>query len=100
MKQTDRSTRTEPLRLWPGVVIGVLLFLTWIVVPRVVPNAPLFAVLGGAVGALAVVVWWVFFSRASWSGRLDAVAGTIVGLLATPYFHHESSVKGNVGVQF
>ena len=66
-------TSRKPLRLWPGVVIVVLQWLLAFGVPRIAPDAELFslpigllAVLGGVVGGLAVVLWWLLFSRAPW----------------------------------
>src|SRR6266566_9257926 len=77
------DTAKKPLRLWPGVVAAVLLCVVRFVVPLVFPDASVFTVLGGLVGALVVVVWWVFFSRAAWSERLGAIGLMIVGLFAT-----------------
>ncbi len=73
----------KALRLWPGVVAAVLLFVVRFIVPLVVPDASMFAVLGGLVGALVVVMWWLFFSRAAWSERLGAIGLMIVTLFAT-----------------
>ncbi len=70
--QTDEPTPRKPLRLWPGVVAVVLQWLLWFVVPIVAPDAAMFAMLGGVACGLAVVVWWLFFSRAPWSERLGA----------------------------
>ena len=46
--------------------------------------------LGGVVGALAIVVWWVFFSRAPWSERVGAIVLMIVAVFATRTVAHES----------
>src|SRR5580700_6267915 len=64
---TDDPAPQKPLRLWPGVVIVVLQSLAWIVLPWLVPDARLYGVLIGVFGGgLAVLVWWLFFSRAPW----------------------------------
>ena len=39
--------------------------------------------MGSFGAALAVVLWWVFFSRARWSERLGAIVLMIVALVAT-----------------
>ena len=60
------------------MVIVVLQWLVRFVVPVVVPEAMPFGVIGGLVGELAVIVWWLFFSRAPWSDGVmppDVVAG-------------------------
>ena len=100
--QIDEPTRQKPLRLWPGVVAAVLLALLWFGAPLVSSEseAGLIAVLGGFVGALAIVVWWAFFSRAPRSERWGAVVLIIVALVATPRILDQSVAQGNLGFQF
>jgi len=96
---SERSSR-KPLRLWPGVVIVIVQWLFWFVVPVVAPEAVLIAVIGGVVGGLAVVVWWVFFSRAPWSERLGAIVLMIVAVIATRPILDESIQAGIDGMMF
>ena len=70
----------KPLRLWPGVVIVILQLLARFAVPVFMPDALLVGLLGGFVATLAVILWWLFFSRAPWSERLGAVGLMIVAL--------------------
>ena len=72
--QTNERTPRKPLRLWPGVVTVVLLLLARFGVKAVIPGFKGFALgMQWALGAaLAVVLWWVFFSRVPWSERLGA----------------------------
>src|ERR1035438_2103606 len=49
----------KPLRLWPGVVIAILLGLLRFVLPAVVPDMLMYSVLGGLVGGVLVPVWWL-----------------------------------------
>jgi outer membrane protein assembly factor BamB len=98
--QTDAPTSRKPLRLWPGVVAAVLLCLVRFVVPAVVPGAFGVGILGGLVGALAIVVWWIFFSRAPWSERLGALALMIVAFVATSRVIHVSIATGAMGMLF
>ena len=88
--QTDERTSQKPLRLWPCVVTLILQWLVRYVLPVVEPETMMFAVLGGLAGGLALVVWWVFLSRAPWSERLGAIALMIVALFATSRIVHES----------
>jgi outer membrane protein assembly factor BamB len=90
----------KPLRLWPGVVIAILLGLLRFVVPIVVPDSLMYSVLGGLVGGLLVPVWWLFLSRAPWSERLGAIALMIVALFATKRIVHESIAGGAMGFLF
>src|ERR1035441_2765073 len=57
------------LRLWPGVVAVLLQWFIRFGVPAVVPEALGYGVLGELVFGLAVLVWWLFFSRAPRSER-------------------------------
>ncbi len=98
--QTDATKHPHPLRLWPGVLAVVLQWLARFGVPIVVPEATLVGIIGGLVGGLAVVVWWVFFSRAPWSERLGAVVLMIVALAATPRILHDSMATAGQGVLF
>jgi len=90
----------KPLRLWPGVVIVILQLLLRFVVPVVVPDAWLYGVLGGVIAALAVALWWLFFSRAPWSERLGAVGLMIVALFATKRIVDVSIATGAQGLLF
>jgi outer membrane protein assembly factor BamB len=91
----------KPLRLWPGVVVAALLVLFKLVaVPLVAPGAPPVGLLGGLVAALAIVVWWVFFSRAPWSERVGALVLMVVALFATSRVLHESIATAPGGMLF
>jgi hypothetical protein len=87
--ELDEPTRQKSLRLWPGVVIVLLVWLARFGVPIVVPEAVFLGALGGIVGGVAIVVWWAFFSRAPRSERWGAVALMIVALAATWSLNHE-----------
>jgi hypothetical protein len=90
--ETNERTLRKPLRLWPGVVAVVLLWLARFGVKAVVPGFTGFqlAMMWGLGAALAVVLWWAFFSRAPWSERLGAIVLMIVGLVGTWHIRHES----------
>ena len=88
------------LRLWPGVVAVVLQWLVRFGVPIAVPEATAFAVIGGFLGGLAVLVWWLFFSRAPRLERWGAVVLMIVALAATPRILHPSIATGMMGMMY
>lgn len=93
-----KSGRT--LRLWPGVVVAIAILFVRFVLPIVVPDLLMVSVLGGVVGAFAIIVWWLFFSRAQWVERLGAVALLIVALVATARVIHVSIATGMMGMMF
>ncbi len=82
----------KPLRLWPGVVAVTLQWLARFGIKVIVPGFKGFAwsAQGGIIGALAVIVWWLFFSRARWFDRLGAFLLMIAAMGATWGLGHES----------
>jgi outer membrane protein assembly factor BamB len=90
--QTSERTPRKPLRLWPGVVAVVLQWLARFGIKAVVPGFKGFAwaAQGGLIGAAAVVVWWLFLSRAAWAERLGAIVLMIAAMGATWSLKHES----------
>ncbi|MGH9313933.1 MAG: hypothetical protein ACRD1S_12145, partial [Vicinamibacterales bacterium] len=90
--QNSERTPRKPLRLWPGVVAVVLLFLARFGLKAVVPGFRGFALgmQGALIAAVAVVVWWVFLSRAAWSERLGAIVLMTGALGGSWLLRHES----------
>jgi outer membrane protein assembly factor BamB len=84
--------------LWPGIVLVALQWLVRFVLPVVVPETSMIAVLGGIGGGAAVLIWWLFFSRAPWVERLGAVALMALALFATSTVVHESISNGMMGM--
>jgi outer membrane protein assembly factor BamB len=89
--QISKQTR-RPLRLWPGVVAVVLLWLARFGIKAVIPGFRGFALSaeGGILGAVAVLVWWTIFSRAAWFERVGAIILMIAAMGATWSLKHES----------
>ena len=89
--QTEAPTPRK-LRLWPGIVIVVILFVFRIGVKALVPGIEGFgyAVLGSLACMLLIILWWLFFSRARWSERLGAVGVMAATLVAIWFLKHES----------
>ena len=98
-KDSDPAAR-KPIRLWPGIVAGLLLLLAKFGVPIVAPGALEIGSFGGLVCAVAVIVWWVFFSRAPWFDRIAAVVLMIVALFATSRIIDKSIATGAMGFLF
>ena len=89
---TDVPVVRRPIRLWPGVVLVVLLLLA---------RFGLKAAVGGFKGftlgmkwsiyaAIALVLWWALFSRVRWFERLGAIALIAISLFAAWQLRHES----------
>jgi outer membrane protein assembly factor BamB len=96
--QNNELAPRKPLRLWPAVVIAIVQLLVMFGGPVVAPDAGLpIGMLGGVVGALAIIVWWVFFSRAPWFERVGAIVLMIVAVWAARAVAHESIVGAGQG---
>lgn len=105
--QTNHLGSRKPLRLWPGVLAAVLLVVVGGILPIIVPNALLFgesifivAMTTGVAAAVAIVLWWVLFSRAPWSERLGVLALMIAAGIATRPLLHESIAGAGMGMLF
>jgi outer membrane protein assembly factor BamB len=87
------------------VVIAIVLALIRYGIPVVAPDAELFsfplaliAVFGGMLGAIAIAVWWLSFSRAPWSERVGALVLMAAALLATSRVVDKSIAGGMMGM--
>jgi hypothetical protein len=84
IRQRDGHSGTA-LRLLPAVVIVALQWSVRLIAPVVAPGTgTLVGVFAGVAGALAVLIWWVAFSRAPWKERVGAIVLTIIVLAVTP----------------
>ncbi len=90
----------KPLRLWPGVVIVIIQLLLRYVVLALFPDTMLISILAGPAGGLAVLLWWLFFSRAAWVERLGALALAVAALAVTKRFVDVSIATGAMGMLF
>jgi hypothetical protein len=94
---TIEQTPRKPLRLWPGVAAVVPQWLALIVFMLFVPEGMLYGIIAGLVGALLVVVWWLFFSRAPWIERVGALLLMPVAVIATKLVVHPSIANAGMG---
>ncbi len=97
---SNEPAKLKPLRLLPGVVIAIMLLLIRYVIPEIAPGALYAGVFGGIFGGLAVVIWWIFFSRAPGFERWFAPVLMIAALLATSQILDRSIATANVGLMF
>lgn len=100
--KSNETLQRKPLRLWPGIVIVILQWLLRFGLPRAVPGDVYnqIGIFGGLICAIALVLWWVFFSRASWLERLGVIVLMICALIATPPFLDISIATSMMGMMF
>ena len=98
-------TLTRPLRLRPGVILAIVLVIARYLVPLIAPDAEIaemplvvLAMLSGVFLGVAIVLWWLLFSRAPWPERLAAVVLMILGVFVTRLVVHESIRGGHMGM--
>jgi outer membrane protein assembly factor BamB len=88
------------LRIWPGTAAAALILIGLVIghlLLTAMSDASAVGYVAAIVGALAVVVWWLFFSRARWSERLGALALMIAAWFAMRPFLDESIIGGAMG---
>ena len=95
---SDEPSVRKPLRLWPGVVFLVLQWLAWYVVPAIVPDWAFYSVMVGLAFGLAILVWWLAFSRAPWLERVGAILLMVVAVFAAYRIVHPSIAGGMTGM--
>jgi len=100
MAETRAPTTWQPLRLWPGVVAAIAVCLLRYVAPFVLPDGSLVGLLGAMAGAAAILIWWMFFSRAPWVERLGAIAVLAIAFFVTKPFLHRSIATGMMGMMY
>jgi outer membrane protein assembly factor BamB len=95
--QTHELASRKPLRLWPGVAAAVLLVLVGYVIPIFAPRYAGLGMIGAALCALLVILWWLLFSRARWYERLGAIVLMVAAVIAERPFVHASISGGAMG---
>jgi outer membrane protein assembly factor BamB len=88
----------KPLRLWPGIIAVVLQWLGWFLLPKILPQAIFIGMLMGVFGGLAILLWWLLFSRAPWVERIAAPLLIVGALILTKRVVHPSISGGAMGM--
>jgi outer membrane protein assembly factor BamB len=90
----------KPLRLWPGVSIAAFCVVFRLVVPLVAPDLGIWGVFVGLIGAVLILLWWLFLSRAPWIERIGAVVAAVAAYFAIRPLVDPSISGGLMGRMF
>ena len=90
---------TRPLRLWPGILAAIVIVLARTIVP-IVSGSDRLGILVGLAGAAMVLLWWLLFSRATWTLRIGVMVLIAVAAATTPRFADPSIAFGGGGLLF
>ncbi len=91
----ETMTLRKPLRLWPGVTAAIALVVIRFLLPAVVSEAMLISMFGGLICAVAILIWWLFFSRAPWLDRIGALV-VMVASVAVGFRIVDESIRGGM----
>jgi len=101
---TNNSLVRKPIRLWPGLVLALLVVVLRFGLSLALPDTPIFGMesgvaglLGSVVATLGIILWWLFFSRAPGAERLGALALIAVSVIASRTIAHASIVGAGQG---
>lgn len=86
------DTPQNLLRVWPGIVLVVLQWISRFGVKAFIPGIEGFGLgmMGSFTFIILLILWWVFFSRAKWRERLGGLAFMALALGVTWLLRHES----------
>ena len=97
---TTEFNQQKPLRILPGIIIVIVQWMVRFVLPVFIPEAVAIALFGGIICGLAIVIWWVFFSRAHLFDRWTAIVLKIVAFLATAQVIDKSISTSMMGLMY
>ena len=86
----------RPLRLWPGIAAAAVVVIG-LLITAALPIAAEYSLIATAVGVFAIILWWLFFSRAPWLERVGALVLMVVAMAAVRPFIHASIAGGAQG---
>jgi outer membrane protein assembly factor BamB len=100
--QADQSRSEVKLRLLPGIVILIIQWILWLLVPALVPGdiTMMIGIFGGELLGIVILIWWVFFSRAPGIERWGALILIILAVFASHKLTHVSITTAYQGMMF
>jgi len=103
ISERPKTKVRKPLRVWPGIALAILILALRFIAPAVGPEKigemPLsvIAAFGGLFASLAILLWWLIFSRARWFERVAVFVLMAIALFVTYRLVHPSIAGGAMG---
>jgi outer membrane protein assembly factor BamB len=97
--QTVEKDRVH-LRLWPGIIVVLLQWSVRLGLPVVWPDGAIYGFFGALLGAVLVILWWLFFSRAPWLERLGGIVAMALAIIAVHAIVDQSIAGGGMGMLY
>jgi outer membrane protein assembly factor BamB len=100
--KSPEQSQQKPLRLLPGVIIVIIQWLIRFGVPLLIHGdiVTQISVLAGVLGGVAIIIWWLFYSRARRFDRITGVGLMLVAFVVTAQFLHISITTSMMGLMF
>lgn len=98
--RNNRAELKKSLRLWPGVLLSVVLVLVRYLLPVLFPRATAAGIFGGMVLSLGIFIWWLFLSRSLKAERWGSFLLIILSLTITWFLLDKSIATANMGFMF
>ena len=77
--------------MWPGVMCAVAMVVLYFAAPIALPEVELpVGLMSTLIGAIGILFWWLFFSRAPWVDRIGAILLMIVAVFVMRSLVHPS----------
>jgi len=99
-QHTDVTKPRKPLRVWPGIVLAIAVAVSRFVLPAVSVDYMQYGIMGGVLGGLLILLWWLLFSRAPWTERLGALVLMVAAIAGTRMIVDKSIRTGAMGMLF
>jgi outer membrane protein assembly factor BamB len=100
VSSTSENISQKSLNLLPGIIIVLMQWILRFLLPLIFPETEVFGIFAGLIGGIAIIVWWVFFSKVSGFDRWGAIVLIIISMYITSLLLHESIATGAQGFMF
>ena len=83
---TTTTIDRKPLRLLPGIILAVILSVSFFILPLFGGSMVMNGLLGAVVAGVLIALWWLLLSRAPWLERIGAILLMVIGVIIARRF--------------